>query len=674
MRPYSCPKPLQWAGRAVASGVLLLAVGCVEESTVTLPANYNAVRNRSVRIDASKLVTKSGALVDVAVLGSKAVDYTAVCVGSNCGEYKAAVTDGSKVASLQGINGTAKTLVPSDPDNSPLFGTSVRSLYANWMRIPVGYGCKPLLQTLFPDRNKNPDDIANYNLEGMNELIAATKSANSLPVWTASYDIGSGGQGCDYSKGEPTGNGIQDPAKWAKVVRKIAAWYDFELPAQKKDEKTGDPLCRSEDPKVIKPWYCSHTLIAFEFFRDAFGAGGFKADVPADRAKWLAAYKAFATELRATFPLPANGVVKLIGPSITLKGLASVQDSASPARSPIYDFIDFVVSPANKPANAARLPLSHLSFEVEAGSPIEARQIVEAVAGYAAKAGLKAEVGVDGATGNEAMPIWVSDLRITQLPATVQALGDPKSAQFDLARLWTWRGGFFATTRMLWQGLVSEATLGQLVRLPTVDPDTAVDKIALAASSRASDFLWFGQDAFVNGTLKPSGWYGFWFHPDYLGGKQRVAVQHGPDALGMSGTTTSDPAQGIVVLATRSTCLNASGLPTDCVPAKDGAIDKNAYVTNGKRGVLRVMVVDNQVETLQGRENLEHNLRIQVDGLPADAKVAGYRWAWMDGTPPGTWSEFLYRELGIVDVSGGSLSFTRTVAVPSVHYLELYYN
>lgn len=672
------------------------ATGCVEEKTVSLPEAYNVTRNRSVRVDASKFLKRDKELKDATTLTpTQVLEYTGVCIGANCGEFKAPVTDGAKVTSLQGVNGTLKTLVPTDNDQSPLFNSSARSLYATWMRIPSGYGCKPLMQTLFPDRTKpagdvqkNPGDIANYNLDGLSALIAATRQTSAMPVWTVGYDLGTVGQTCDYKDGEPQGQPIQDPDKWAAVMGNIAEWYDRVMPAQKNDEKTGDALCLSKDKNLVKPWYCSHTLIAFEFLRDPFGAGGYKADVAGDRAKWLEAYKRFAMELRTKhFWLPANGVVKIIGPSVVIKGDLSVQDTTSANRNPIYDFIDYVVSPTNfykyvsgKDASGkeitenVRLPLSHLSLEIEASTPGEARQIVQRIADYAALKGLKSEKFVDGATGNEAIPIWVADLRISKLPAPVANLNDPKGKMYDPFRVSAWKGGFFAATKMLWQGLVSEATLGQLVRVPTMDPDAAAaDKQAILASARDSDYLWFGQEKITAGALKPSGWYGFWFHPDYQGGKQLVSVQHGPDALGLTGKQLVNPDDGIVVMATRTSCVNSQGAPTLCVPESASSGEKNAFVTSNKKGVLRIMVADYQVEATGGLENLEHNLRIQVDGLPAGSKVAGYRWAWMDGTPPGTWTDFVYRELGIVDITSGSTSFTRTVPVPSVHYLELFY-
>ncbi len=690
--------PRQPLACALAS---LLAVAsltaCVEEATVTLPKNYNTVRNRSVAIDASKFLATDGSLVDASSLApQKLLDYSGVCIGANCAQFKASATNGAKVASMQGINGTLKTLLPTDTDQTKLFATSASSLYATWMRIPVGYGCKPLLQSLFPDRTKpagdvqkNAGDISNYNLTGLDALIGATRSTSAMPVWTVGYDIGTAGQGCAYANGQVQGQKIQDIDQWMAVVGNIAEWYDRVQPAMKNDLKTGDALCLSKDPSITRPWYCSHTLINFEFLRDPFGAGGYKADVPADRQAWLAAYKKFAMDLRTKhFWLPANGVVKIIGPSVVIKGDLAVQDSTSANRHPIYDFIDFVVAPANqytlvsgKDAAGAdvketvRLPLSHLSLEVEAASPSEAKQILQRITDYAAAKGLKSEKYVDGAAGTEAIPIWIADLRISKLPAVVANLADPKSVTYDPWRASAWKGGFYAASKMLLQGLATEATIGNLVRVPTLDPDSpATDKAALVSTALDSDYLWFGQEDITAGSLKPAGWYSFWFHPDYMGGKQRVSVKHGPDALGMTGSASINPDSGIVVMATRSTCLTSQGGTTDCVPGVTTATDRNAFVTMGKKGVLRIMVSDFQVEQTGNLENLEHNLRIQVDGLPAGSKVAGYRWAWMDGTPPGTWTDFVYRELGIVDITSGSTSFTRTVPVPSVHYLELFYD
>lgn len=686
--------PLLLAAPALAALVSLS--GCVEEQTVVLPEISAAVRKRSIRVDANSLVTTAMTAQDAAKIGTaKTQDYTAVCIGANCGEFKQPETDGLKVKSMQGINNTLKTIADEE-DKSALFNKSARSLTTFWARIPSGYGCRPLMQGMFPDRTKDVQDMENYTVKDANHLfntlLGATRAMGAFPLWTASYDLGTAGEGCTYENGEPVGKPIQDPAKWAKAVRRLAHFYDFDL----KDVKNAasqdtvdqgpmcvkfkgaaakpwycevDPLCRSTDGKVAKPWYCGQPLVAFEFLRDPFGAGGYQNNA-ADRTSWLAAYKAFATELREEFSIEAANIVKIIGPSVVIHGDLEVQDTGSSNRSPIYDFIDFVADPKNKPAKGDRLPLTHLSVEIEAGSPGEAKQIVKRIADYAASKGLKAEKGADGAKGTEPIPIWVADLRITKVPTDVAALNDAKSTMYDIWRYAAWRGGFFAATKMLWQGLVSEATLGQLVRIPTVDPDTATDKVALATTAKESDFLWFSQQKIANGALKPTGWDTFWFHGDHLGRKQIVAVQHGPDAVNMSGSQASNPDVGIIAMATRSTCVNVLNEQTECAPPDQN--DVFGYVTKGRKRMMRVLVVDNEIKVTAGRQTLMHDLRIQIDGLPSDAKVAGYKFAWVDGTEA-TWSDHLYRDLGQVDITNGSLSFTRPVAVPATLYLEIYF-
>jgi hypothetical protein len=681
------------------AAVLLAAVlgGCIEEETVVQPEVSAAVRKRSIRVDANSLITNTFTAADASKIGTaKTQDYTAVCIGANCGEYKQPDTDGLKVKSMQGINNTLKTIA-DDEDKSPLFNKSARSLTTFWARIPSGYGCKPLMQGLFPDRTKDTADMESYGIKDpnhlFNQLLGATRTMGAFPLWTASYDLGTVGDTCVYKDGQVVGKPIQDPAKWAKAVRRLAHFYDFDLKDVKNAASQGtvdegpmcakfkgqaskpwycevDPLCRSTDATTVKPWYCGQPLVAFEFLRDPFGAGGYQ-NTPADRAKWLEAYKYFANELREEFAIEVANIVKIVGPSVVIRGDLEVQDTGSSNRSPIYDFIDFVVDPKNKPAKGERLSLTHLSVEIEAGSPGEAKQIIKRIADYAAAKGLKAEKGADGAKGTEPIPIWVTDLRITKAPTDVAALNDSKSSMYDTWRYAAWRGGFFASTKMLWQGLVTEATIGQLVRIPTLNPeDPAVDKVQLATTAKESDFLWFSQQKIANGALKPTGWDTFWFHGDHMGRKQMVAVQHGPDAVNMSGNQASNPDVGIIALATRTSCVNVLNEPTECTTP-----DKNdifGYVTKDRKRMMRIMVADNEIKVTAGRQTLMHDLRIQVDGLPADAKVAGYKFAWVDGTEA-TWTDHLYRDLGQVDITNGSLSFTRPVAVPATLYLELYF-
>ena len=654
----------------LAAPLLGALAGCVEEETKVLPTIYNEVRNRSVRIDASKLLLKSGSTLDAATLKlDKLVDYTGDCKGTNCSEFKPVVTDGIKVSSMMGIGGTAKNAIASDDVNPALFTQSVKSLYAPAMRIPTGYGCKAMMQGLFPDKAKDVAAIDNYDLKALDELIGATRSTVAYPVWTVGYDLGTGVTSCVYENGEVKGTPIADVDKWAKAAVRIAKWYDFDLPNKKKDEKNGDPLCRSTDKNIVKPWYCSHSIVDIEFLRDPFGAGGYKKE---DKAKWLAAYKAFALAMRANdaFFLPDNQV-KLIAPSVVLRSDLELQDPTSPNRSPIYDFIDFVVDPKNG-LNNVRLPLSALSIEIEASTPTEARTLVKRVAEYAATKKLLHEKGLFGSDGTAPIPIWVMDLRIkSPLSAAVLPLADPKSPSYDLQRLASWRGGFVTAVKILWQGLVTDATIGSVVRFPTVDPTTA-DTISLAATARESDYLWFSQSKIQPGALKPSAWPGFWFHGDHMGGEQLVSVQHGPDALGMSSKQATDPDEGIVAMATRTSCVNANREAVACVADASDTPSNATFYTKGKRNILRILVTDFQIEVRNGKEILEHKLRVQVDGLPIDAKVAGYKLGWMDGTAP-TWAEILYREQGFADITNGSLSFTRVVPVPSVQYIELYF-
>lgn len=659
--------PVALAACAVLAGL----GGCLEqENTVILPANYNKVRNRSVRIDASKFATKTGDAVDASQFkADKVIDYTWTCIGANCSEFKAVTTDGVKASSMMGVLGTAKAAIASDEAKAALFNQSVRSMYAFQMRIPVGYGCKPMMQGLFPDRTKNVDDIASYDFKAFDDLIGATRSVGANPVWTAGYDLGDAGQPCKYENGEVKGAPIKDIAKWVKAVRKIASWYDFELPAKNKNPQTGNALCLSTDKNLVKPWYCSPSLFNMEFIRDPFGAGGYTA---ANKADWLALYKAYADSMRELFFLPDNEV-KIIGPSLVLKSDLELQDTSptNPNRSPMYDFIDFVTNPANNQKNGQRLALSYLSMEIEASSPKEAQSMVKRVADYAALKGLKAEKGLSGEDGTHAIPIWVSDLRIRDVPAAVKPLTDPKSPSFDLDRYAAWRGGFLTATKMLWQGLVADGTIGSVVRFPTVDP-TASDAITMAGTARESEYLWFGQAKIDPGALKPTGWPGFWFHPDHMGGKQLVAVKQGPDALGISGAEDSRADAGIVAMATRSSCVNVNREPVFCVPDASDSPGSVTYFTKGKKNILRALVTDFQDEILGDKEVLEHKLRVQVDGLPVDAKNAGYKLAWIDGTAS-TWSEILYREQGFVDITNGSLSFTRVSPVPSVLFVELYF-
>ena len=625
------------------SFVLLLGLcalaGCIDEVTAPLPANANATRMRSVRIDAAQCVLQDGTLVA-------------------CPDASKAVANGLKASGMRGVNGAP--VVAVDVDKSDLYAANYGNLHGYWARIPVGYGCDCTLQGLFPDGNKSEADSASYKLDCLTGLIGAVRDANSVPVWTAAYNLGdgkgpNGAATCTFANGEQAGTAITNPAKWAKVVRYIAKYYDRDLPGT----KAALPACNPPPTNPTKPWDCTPSLFNLEFGRDPFGAGGF-ADTAAGRQQWLAAYKAFASELRVEFPVPGNDV-NLIAPSIVLKGEAAVADTTSATRSPIFDFIDYVV--------AGKVPLSYLSMEIEAATPVEARKIVLAVTKYAATKGLKYEKGLHGADGTGAIPIWITDLRLSKPPLA--------SVAADSARLSAYKGAFFAATKILWEGLVSEAITGYAMRTPTVDKakSSAAD---VGKTARDSDLMWFGQadeTALPNGSPKQAAWHSFWFNDGFLGAQQMLKVDPGLDPLNLTGKPSSDPNYGLILTATRQACVDSLGAAADCVSASKDGYDA---VTAGKQHTVHLLVADLAVETgSTGKEILEHMLRIQVDNLPKDLKIAGYQWAHMDGMTQ-TWTDwmtngFTFSEQGLVDVTGGSLHLTGTVPVPSLHYIQLFY-
>ena len=672
------PPPQRQRFAVAITTALLLALGtaaCIEETAVVLPENTTSVRFRSVRVDASRC----------RVRGSP--------TGVDCADMTKPVADGLKVAGLRGVNGAPVASVDLDVAVDT-FRANFGSVHAYWTRIPVGYGCGATLQGVFPDRKKphvvgttTETNIDAFNFKELNALIEATRGANTVPVWTAGYDIGEGDAACTYENGEQKGKAIADPLKYAQVVRQITRWYNRELPAKNSKE----PRCNPE-PGKSRPWDCTPSLFNIEFGRDPFGAGGFAADT---KAKWLEAYKQFAIEMRNEFPLPSNGV-SLIGPSVVIKGLLAVEnpDPGNTSRSPIFDFIDYVVATQVpiKPADAkagtteekGRLPLSYLAFEVEASTPSEAKAIVKKIADYAASKGLKHEKYMSKAAGkieqrddtgkivghlsdgSEPIPLWVTDLRF--VPPTTKPL--PDTLLKDPARLSAYVGAFFGATKILWQGLVSEASVATAPRLPTIDK--AKSNIAdVAKSSKDSPYFWFGTTGTklpAPGSLKPAAWHSFWFNEGFLAEKQVLEVQHGPDALG--GKLSSEDS-GIVLLATRETCVDPLGKEIECIAADQTA--KYPAVTAGRKRMLRVLVADLAVDASTGKEVLEHNLRIQIEKIPADVTTVGYRAAFMDGSSA-TWSQFIFSEPGtLIDAQNGVFHVTKTVSMPSLHYFEFLY-
>ncbi|MCO4761290.1 MAG: hypothetical protein KC502_07285 [Myxococcales bacterium] len=651
--------------RLLTAGLILATTACMTDPHTTLPDDTNSVRYRSVIINADKCLRKDMSVGD-------------------CSSVK--VEDRQRVDEMRGVIGAPFRAVSQDPD-SVMQKQSYDKLSAFWSRIPVGYGCEFTMQGVFPDGTKDPNDIKNYNFDNLDKLIGAVRTAYRVPLWTAAYGLGdgkgaSGKSSCKYGNagmsdegkavaeqlGTPIPKSDKEIARWAQAVRRVTKYYNRELP--KKFKENG--LCNPQGG-AAKDWKCSPSLFNIEFGRDPNGAGGF---TKATQETWLKSYKAFAKELREEFPYPGNDVL-LFGPSVVIRSSAEASNTkvGAPNRSWLYAFIDYVVK--------EKLPLSVLSFEVEAASPVEARDIAKSVRNYADAKGLKDENG-------KPIRLFVTDLRLNEanVPATLRQ---------DHARFSTFQGAFYAATKILWQGYIYGATVGRVVRFPTQDANV-VPPVELAQTALNSDLLWFDQPKeFADaGTLKPGAWHSFWFNRDFLGGgggeldgctkaggctdvaaskraKGMVQVIQGPDAAGLSGKVQKgDEVSGLIALATRENCVSGDvdqlGQPIDCVSGDTPFPD----VTDNRQRVIRAMVANLNVDAPAAKEILIHKLRIEVNGLPSDVKTVGYRWARMDGTAP-SWLSFIFPEQGVADVHDGSFHLQRDVAVPSMHYYEFLY-
>lgn len=645
--------------RSMMVALTLWSAGCMTDPQATLPKDTNEVRMRSVVIDAATRRHKDGSFKACATIATK---------------------DMRRVAEMRGVIGAPIKALELDDDANAKAKT-YGNLSAFWSRIPMGYGCDHSIQGIFPDGTKDPNIIANYNFNKLDDLVGAVRNARRVPLWTAGFGLGDGKGTCAYGNvgmteaGKPVaeqlgaviGNADADITRWAQVVRRITKRYNRDLPAEKKSEIVCNPPAGQE-----KDWRCSASLFDIEFGRDPNGAGGF---TTATKSTWLKTYKAFAKEMREEFPYPANSVL-LYGPSVVIRSSAEASntDASDPKRSWLYDFIDYVV--------AQKLALSVLSFEVEAATPVEARDIAKHVRAYADKKGLKDESG-------NPIRLFVTDLRLNDSKV-------PESLAKDATRFSAYLGAFYSATKILWQGYVDGATVGRVMRFPTKNP-SEFSPTELAQTALDSDLLWFDQPKPVSpGDLKPGAWHAFWFNSDFLGSgggtldgcadpkgcpdiaanarhKGMVVVEHGPDAVGLSGEVESNEVRGLIAIATRENCVSSAvdqlGQPIDCVAAGEFPFPA---VTEGRKRVIRAMVADLHVTVPSAKEVLMHNLRVEVKGIPTDAKTVGYRWARMDGTAA-SWGGFVFPEQGVLDVHDGVFHVQRTVAVPSMHYFEFLY-
>ena len=719
---------------AVACAGLVWLGGCMDDASEVIDRpDLNEVRHRSVRIKASNCRVRQA---DVKY--KKCEDISDF--------------DLQRVAELRGVNGAPMRAVALDDDTLAI--ENYGALSAFFSRIPMGYGCAPTLQNIFPSptrvadceekakckdatctkncvtKHSDPDLIENYDLKALDQLIGTVRNNGTVPLWTAGYNLGNGLDNCVYGPANKTnklaipytvagktvneqlGTAIQDPVLWAKAVRKITNWYNRALPKQA--QKT-DPSCKIAKPTSQNPksWSCTPSLFNLEFGRDPNGAGGFN---DATKKNWLAAFTEFSKELREEFPWPANSVT-ILGPSVVVDDSLLLPN----AKSWLFDFVDHVVK--NK------LPLTMLSFEVVASDPVYAQSIVQVVRKYADDKKLLDENG-------NAIPLFVTSLRLSPkgLPASLLPNGDGTEAdKLRMSRYSAYEGAFFAATKSLWQGTVQFASVGRVVRFPTVEPGTPPDDIAKSAAD--SNLIWYPADKRPPvGTLKPAAWHSFWFNEGFLGGgagrygwctpgsgsgtackvnddcqtkgeictgskclvdcsdiaaeKRRKSIiqgMHGPDAAGVSGPAQSDEKKGLIVLATRENCVDAQGNPLDCVIETDAAGNlKPTFpaVTFGRKHIIRVLVADLNVDATSKKEVLEHRLSIRVEDLPKDLdiKTVGFRWARMNGNrstwcslkPPHNCS-FVFPEQGVIDATDDGFTLTRSVAVPSLHYFEFLY-
>lgn len=680
--------------RALAAAALaLLTAGCFSDDASVLPENANSLRLRSVRVDASTCIHRDGSEVECLTADAK---------------------DLRRVAELRGVIGAPTRAIELDNDSrmkapdlnngrEPTFNT-LSTFYA---RMPFGYGCEATLQGMFKDDPTGDplgdriDDVANYELGAFTRVLGAIRSHNAVPIWTAGYGLGTLGDGdtCSYAAHQTQGFdqtlGAFEPVpeqtgptltadgarRWARVVRRVAKYFNREYPQLNKD--TG-AACPQTDwapagyAGMNLLWCERESLLNIEFGRDPLGAGGFP-----DMATLRAYYEEFTAELRDEFPWPGNDVF-LFAPSIVVRSEETLDTAiGSPGRSPLFDFIDDAVTDKDKPGGQ---PLNFVSFEIVAKSAAEVRQVVTAIRTYVDDVGLTDKLG-------RPMQLFITDLRLDN-----DAL--PPSVRDNPVRLSAYEGAFYASSKMLVQGLVSGATIGRVVRFPT-ETGSADD---IAASALDSNLLWFGSDTVPDGALKPAAWHAFWFNEAYLGRgggaldeycdpqadpeacadiaasqrkKSIVRVEHGPDALGLAGTKSIDTRKGLVALATRESCVTSTGQPRDCVvevDAQGNPAPTFPAATQGRQRILRIMLADlDPSATGNGDgEAIEHRIRLQVDGLPPETKTVGYRWARMDASDP-TWTSYFFLEQGVLDSAAGRTQLTFDASVPSTHYFELLY-
>ncbi|MBT9558086.1 MAG: hypothetical protein IV100_18780 [Myxococcales bacterium] len=296
---------------------MALSAGC-EPDAVTLPADYNKVTIKPVRLDSS--------------------------------------SPGTSFTAMAGLMGNPQPVVEGDKD---LFTALQEAGGPTLFRIPEGYLCDYTLSGIFPNRAADPAVEASYNFAKIDKIlqtagfypgVAASAGEDFGPVklsFQALFDIGLDTCSVD-GDGIQTGKAIVDVPRWTTVVVNALRHWNKSLLVASDSFYAG-----------AKDFHVRHV----EFVSDPLGRGGFT-----DMGAVVSAYRSFGQAVRAAFPSPAEGSpppIRLVAPSFSLA-------AATDAESTIGAFIDALGG------DAATL-VDVVAFEVVADSPKGAQDIAKAV-------------------------------------------------------------------------------------------------------------------------------------------------------------------------------------------------------------------------------------------------------------------------------------------------------
>lgn len=630
----------------VVGAVALVTTGCPEDTNVVFPENSTVNRARFV--------------------------------SAHFDQPKA----DAKVAQMRGLSG-APTLPVAGFSGGELLSKNFGSVAPSMTRIPLGYGCEALLQSVFPDAALDADNDANYDYEPLKAIIDSVRRGGSTPLYTLAFDIGK--DACTVDGGAAKGKGVSDPDKWAKVATHVLYYFNSILPDH--TNKTSPAECQDKDnegkPKSPS-WYCYPSIFRIEYGRDPFGAWQFTKDA-AGRQKWFDAYKLLTQKVRATYPYaaPGSGVgnIEFVAPSVPIKAsdgfplfVKSYLDSPSgKSPTPLMEFIDWLAKEQAADPNA--VPIDFLSFEITATKPDEAKQIAEAVALYAHTRGVKSPDGkpvrlmvvgleIEGladADGDGVPDIGdacpdlngndkVSGCNVLTLDAKAKEAFDLKIKDARDRRA-AYDAAFFTATKILWQDAVSEAIVGRTAPIAKANGSDKNDVIE-------SNLFWF--DVYhIPGQARPTAWH---YTPFYLMRDQQiVASKPGLLSPAEDKTKPGDALKGPLILATVEQCKKDDGSPSEC--------DGSQLIFKGRQRRARTLVTEFSLDA-----QVAHDLSVFGYGLPGNVPNVAFQCATIDQS---TRDAFQYTDFGQlptwIDNGAAAFAFTRTVAVPSIQYCEFYY-